>query len=223
MEYGIEYTLIMDDSTNFHIPMPSFEPSQLEKQWALDNIKPYVDPAVAGIKVFERIDLLQNLFNGWSFKQRIQDHFAELEINLDKLAVFLSNPNPSTSTPHIDGAGGPLPRVSRFNIPIIGLEPIYIEWWNKGIDSPEITVRKFKEFRNGQFVDAVGLKTENINEPSVFKVNNPGPCWNRVELIHRLDISQLKEQRFVVTAQLPPNKQIAWDDLVERLTKLGYL
>ena len=213
----------MNDSTNFHIPMPSFEPSQLEKQWALDNIKPHVDPAVAGIKVFERIDLLQNLFNGWSFRQRIRDHFAELEIDLDKLAVFLSNPNPSTSNPHLDGAGGLLPRVSRFNIPIIGLEPVHIEWWNKGIDSPEVTVRNFKEFRNGQFVDAVGLTTANINEPSVFKVTNPGPCWNRVELIHRLDISQLKGQRFVITAQLPPNKQIAWDDLVERLTKLGYL
>jgi len=211
------------DSNNFHIPMPTFEPSDSEKKWVLDNVKPHVDPAVAGIKTFERIDLLQDLFNGWSFKQRIQDHFAELEIDLHKLAVFLSNPNPSMSTPHIDGTGGPLARVSRFNIPIIGLESIYLEWWNKGIDSPEVTVRNFKEFRNGQFVDAVGLKTENINEPAVFKVNNPGPCWNRVELIHRLDISQLKEQRFVVTAQLPNDKQISWNDLVNRLTKLGYI
>jgi hypothetical protein len=213
----------MHDFNNFHIPMPSFEPSQLEKQWALDNIKPHVDPAVAGIETFERIDLLQNLFDGWSFTQRIRDHFAELEIGLHKLAVFLSNPNPSMSMPHIDGAGGPLARVCRFNIPIIGLEPIYIEWWNKGVDSPEVTVRNFKEFRNGQFVDAVGLKTENIKEPPVFKVTNPGPCWNRTELVHRLDLSQLKGQRFVITAQLPNDKQISWDDLVERLAKLGYL
>jgi hypothetical protein len=35
--------------------------------------------------------------------------------------------------------------------------------------------------------------------------------------------SQLKEQRFVITAQLPNNKQISWADLVGRLTKLGYL
>jgi hypothetical protein len=212
----------MNNANNFHIPMPSFEPSQLEKQWALDNIKPHVDSAVAGIKTFERIDLLQELFNGWSFKQRIQDHFAELEIDLHKFAVFLSNPNPSMSTPHIDGTGGPLARVCRFNIPIIGLEPIYIEWWNKGIDSPEVTVRNFKEFRNGQFVDAVGWTTK-ITEPSIFRVDNPGPCWNRTELVHRLDISQLKEQRFVVTVQLPNDKQISWNDLVNRLTKLGYI
>lgn len=213
----------MIDSKNFHIPMPTFEPSDSEKKWIIDNVKPYVDPAVSGIKVFERIDLPQDLFNNWSFKKRIYDHFAELQIDLHKFAVFLSNPNPSESTPHIDGTGGAAARVCRFNIPIVGLEPVFIEWWSKGIDAPEITIRNFKEFRNGQFVNAVGFKTENITEPSVFRVNNPGPCWNRTELVHRLDISQLKEQRFVITAQLPNDKQILWEDLVNRLAKLGYV
>lgn len=203
--------------------MPQFEPSDAEKKWAIDNIKPVLDPALANIKAFERIDIDQNYFNNWEFKKKIQDHFLELGVKLHKLAVFLTAVSPTKTTPHIDGSGDGGARISRFNIPIQGLTGVYVEWWNKDKNSPEVTIREFKEYRNGQLVDAKGLQIKSMLEPSVFKVHNPGSCWNRTELVHRLDLTNLQEQRFVITAQLPNDYQITWKDLIERLYKLKYI
>lgn len=213
----------MIDSINYHIPIPQLQPSEKDKRWVIDNIKPLITPALENIEAFERIEVKNYYFKDWAFQKQIYDHFLELGIVFQKLAVFLSAKNPTRTTPHIDGTNDGNARISRLNIPIEGLEEIYIEWWNKDKHSPEVTLRKFKEYRNGQLVEAQGLTTSRITEPSVFQVYNPGPCWNRTELIHRLDLSNLKEQRFVITAQLRDDKQITWKDLTERLYKLKYI
>lgn len=213
----------MIDFKNFHIPMPSFEPTLDEKKWVIDNIWPNVEPAIDKITSFERVDLNQTLFEKWTFTQKILNHFTELDIKFHKFSIFLTARNPQRTSPHIDATGDGNARVSRFNIPISGINDVYIEWWDKDKNAPEVQVREFKEFRFGSLVDAIGFTTSKVTDPAVYRVDNPGPCWNRTEKLHRLGVENIKEQRIVITAQLPNNYQISWDDLVCRLTKLGYL
>jgi hypothetical protein len=51
--------------------------------------------------------------------------------------------------------------------------------------------------------------------------DSPGACWNHVEVVHKLEIKNIKEHRINITAEI--QDQIPWAQLVDRLDKLGYI
>jgi len=115
--------------------------------------------------------------------------------------------------------------VARLNVPIQGWQGARLSWWKSGVDDPRMLVRDFEEWdaktqsmRRG--FSYLSDPQAQWGEPDHVEYD-PGPCWNHVELAHKLDLDDITEHRVNITAEIEP--QVPWAVLVERLQKHGHI
>jgi len=203
--------------------MPSFEPTSADLEWVKNNIVPKLMPALNTFKgAFERVDLLQDSFSDWPQRQAVVDHFDSLGLSVRRFSGFIGHKNQNTKTAHLDAFVRGIPCVARFNIPYFGRSPVKLEWWNDGVDSDKIKERVFTELRYGQPRIAYSYKStiDDWGTDSAFAIDDPGPCWNRTELAHRVQGPDCSVNRIQITVEV--KDQIPWTELVARLERLGY-
>jgi hypothetical protein len=207
----------------YHVPMPKFNPTEAEQNWALENIAPQLQPALKLIKgAFDRVDLPQELFMAWTQRDAILAHFDELKLEFKRFACFISQPRQCPKSAHIDALERGVAMVARFNIPMQGLSPVTLDWWDDGIDSDRIGERVFTELRNGVEKPAYSFKSliDDWGTTPAFTVLDPGACWNRTEIAHRAQSPNCAVSRIQITVEV--KRQIPWTELVSRLERLGY-
>lgn len=220
---------------DYHIPVPFLRPTPEEFAWAEEHIIPSCELAAKKLfekygPKFDKANVKQDIFNGWGTAERIKEHFSELELKIRRFCVFVGAPGATYPTPHIDAnhydhmklTG--IPMIARLNIPLQGTANSKLSWWNADITDTRIKERKFEEWneQQGKMVFAFSYRTDTNSEwgePSHVEYE-PGPCWNHVELAHRLDIEDIPEIRINITAEI--SNPIPWKTLVERLQTKGY-
>lgn len=215
---------------DYHIPIPSLLPTKEEYEWAEANIMPAIRKEAEhffeknGPK-FDKVNIDQKLFENWPLADRMRAHFTELGIELRRFCVFVGAAGfGANASPHVDAWANDIPMISRLNVPLYGYTGAELSWWNADSTDPRIEVRRFHlrnpttgEYYNAfSYLSANGAKWE---EPA-FSVKDPGPCWNHVDLCHKLSLIGTTEMRVNITAEL--KNQIPWDDLVQRLEAKGY-
>ena len=207
---------------NYHIPMPKFNPSESDRAWGITHLAPILHPALKLIKSFDRVDVPQELFKSWPQRDAVLTHFDELKLEFRRFACFISQPRQCPTAAHIDAFERGVAMVARFNIPIQGLSPVTLDWWDDGIDSDRIGERVFTELRNGVEKPAYSFKSKiaDWSTTPAFQVLDPGTCWNRTEIAHRAQSPDCPVSRIQITVEV--KKQIAWTELVARLERLGY-
>jgi len=207
----------------YHIPIPKLDPSKEDCDWVMENIAPYLYPALNIIKgAFDRIDIQQSAFDSWPQQDAILAHFDELKIKVRRFACFIGHPYMAPRVAHIDAYVRGVPMVARFNIPIQGRSPASISWWNETVNSEKFYTREFTELRYGQERTAYSYSSNipDWGDSPEYTVYNPGACWNRTELAHRPWAGECSVPRILITTETA--EQISWQDLVNRLTELGY-
>lgn len=210
-------------STNYHIPMPNFDPSESDCAWVMENIAPRLYPALDIIKgAFDRVEIAQSAFADWPQREAVEQHFDELGMKIRRFAAFIGHPHYAPRTAHIDSYVQGVPMIARFNIPIQGRIPASISWWDDTVDSDKICVRKFTELRNGieSTAYSYGSTIPDWGNDPKYIVHNPGACWNRTELAHRPWAGECSVSRILITVETA--QQIPWPELVARLQKLNY-
>jgi hypothetical protein len=203
--------------------MPKFNPSDSDCAWGMENLTPNLYPALKLIKgAFDRVDVPQELFKSWPQRDAVLAHFDELKLEFKRFACFISQPKQCPKVAHIDAFERGTAMVARFNIPIQGLSPVTLDWWDDGIDSDRIVEREFTELRNGVGRTAYSFKSliDDWGTTPAFTVLDPGACWNRTEIAHRAQSPNCPVSRIQITAEV--KRQIAWTNLVSRLEHLGY-
>ena len=223
---------------NYHIPIPSLWPTEEELEYA--NIKIIPIALHSAKNLFERLGpkfdktyIDQDLINNWGTGQRMKTHAAELELNIRSFSVFVGPAGAALTKPHIDGQGGSIVNgkingsgmIARLNVPLSGIEGSRLNWWKTGVEDPRILERHFEEWNSKKQEWQKGFSY--LSDPEVvwdkpdWYIDNPGPCWNRTEKSHRIDLNQTTEIRVNITAELA--NPIPWDELVNRLKTTGYI
>lgn len=208
---------------DFHIPMPKFEATETDRSWVMHNIAPRLYPALKLIKgAFDRVDIPQQEFMNWPQREAVLAHFDEMELHFKRFACFISQPNQNPKTAHIDAFMRGTPMVARFNIPIQGISPVSLCWWNDDVNSDKIDERVFTELRNGKEATAYSYRStiDDWGNDPVYRVENPNACWNRTDVAHRAQGPNCNESRIIITAEIAT--QVPWHTLVVRLEKLNY-
>lgn len=207
----------------YHIPVPSLDPSDLDRVWVMEHIAPRLYPALNIIKgAFDRVDIPQTAFLGWPQREAVLAHFDELKIKVRRFACFIGHPHNAPQVAHIDAYVRGVPMIARFNIPIQGRSPASISWWNNSADSDKFYIREFTELRNGQERTAYSYSSTVLDwgDSPEYTIHNPGACWNRTELAHRPWAGECSTPRILITTETA--EQISWSELVRRLENLGY-
>ena len=222
--------VINRDMHLYHIPMPQFWPTEEESAWATEHIIPHA--IIAANKLFERYgpkfdktDLDQTVFNGWTMTNKVKAHFNELGLSFRRFSLFVGATGAKSAVPHVDAHTTGVPMVARLNIPLRGITGAKLSWWNSSVDDPRMLERRFEQWdaTQGKMRSAFSYladPTAKWDDPA-FTVNNPGPCWNHVELAHKLELDLTTETRINITAEI--KDQIAWTELVNRLRACNYI
>lgn len=210
--------------------MPSLWPTEEEAMYATEKIVPLAEESARNLferlgPKFDKTYIDQTLVGNWGTGKRMKAHFEELGLNLKRFSVFVGAPGAQLNAPHIDGGGmnqGPM--IARLNVPLRGIKGSRLHWWKTGVEDPRILERHFDEWNAAKQEWQPGysyLADPNATwEDPIYTVDEPGPCWNRTELSHKLDLFNTTEIRINITAEvLIP---IPWETLVERLHALGY-
>lgn len=215
---------------DYHIPVPHLAPTPAELSWAEQNLMPYANLALEKLNEkygakFDKTNLDQNIFSSWTLTARMHDHINRLGLRLRKFALFIGHTGARAAVPHIDAQTFNTPMVARLNVPIQGWRGARLSWWNSGVEDPKILERHFEEWDAKSKTMCRGFSyladfNADWGEPAHVELD-PGPCWNHVELAHRLDLENITENRVNITAELEP--QISWQDLVSRLEQQGHL
>lgn len=215
---------------DYHIPVPHLTPTAEELAWAEQHLMPHANLALEklyeryGAK-FDKSNIDQRIFDDWTLTARMKDHLNELGLKLRKFAVFIGYTGARAAVPHVDAQTINTPMVARLNVPIKGWQGAQLSWWNSGVEDPRMLERHFEEWdaKTGTMRQGFSYLSDpnaNWGEP-VHVEQDPGPCWNHVELAHKLDLDNITEHRVNVTAELDP--QISWTDLVTRLRTKNYI
>ena len=222
---------------NYHIPVPFLQPTEEELVYANEKILPVAEDSAKNLfeklgPKFDKTYIDQDLVGNWGTGRRMREHIEELGLNFKSFSVFVGAPGIKVAKPHIDARGEgfingrPFGKamVARLNVPLRGIKGSKLIWWNTGTDDPRILERHFEEWNAGTKQWQKGfsyLSDPNANweEPEWTEIE-PGPCWNRTEKSHMLDLAGTTEIRINITAEL--TTQVPWEDLVERLQKRGY-
>lgn len=214
---------------DYHIPVPHLAPTPEEMRWAKQNLMPHADLALTklyekyGAK-FDKADLDQNLFKNWSLAARMASHFGRMGLKVRRFSIFIGYQGARAAVPHVDAHKVDIPMIARLNVPLQGIHGVRLNWWTTGVEDPRMLVRRFEQWDStkNQMVKAFSYlsdPTAKWGEPAHTE-QDPGPCWNRVELAHRLDLDNTTEHRVNLTAEV--QEQISWKDLVDRLEKHGH-
>jgi hypothetical protein len=215
---------------NYHIPIPSLLPTPEEYSWAEENIMPAIRAEAEkffeqnGPK-FDKVNIDQKLFENWPLANRIKAHLSELDVELRRFCVFVGAAGfGANASPHVDAWATDIPMISRLNVPLFGYTGAVLMWWDTDSTDPRIEERKFhlRDPVTGKTYNAFSYlsKSGQTWEAPAFSVTDPGPCWNHVNLCHKLTLEGTTEMRVNVTAEL--KTQIPWDELVKRLESKGY-
>lgn len=207
-------------NTNYHFPLPEFDPTDEQRQWVLDNIAPHLYPALKIIKgAFDRVDIPQTAFDKWPQREAVEQHFDSLGLKVRRFAGFISNKNFNPYVPHIDAYTRGTPMVARFNIVYQGRSPVTLNWWKDGVDSNRIEEKVFTELRNGVEKTAYSYKACVHDWPAPeYSVIDPGAGWLRTDVAHRADGINCNVNRIIITTEVAD--QIPWHELVARLQRL---
>lgn len=225
--------LLYTDMHKYHIPLPQFWPTEEEAKYATENIVPVAEESARNLferlgPTFDKTYIDQDLVLGWGTGQRMKAHLNELGLDLKKFSIFVGAPGSPHSGAHVDGGGigpkKPWPMIARLNVPLRGIKGSKLHWWKSGSEDSRILERHFEEWNAGSQKWQPGYSF--LTDPNAvweapdYSVDEPGPCWNRTEKVHRLDLFNTTEIRINVTAEilLP----IPWETLVERLQARGY-
>jgi len=214
----------------YHIPMPMFWPTEEESEWATEHIIPHA--TIAANKLFEKYgpkfdktDLDQSVFDGWSMTDKVKNHFNELGLTFRRFSLFVGAAGAKSAVPHVDAHTIGAPMVARLNIPLRGIEGAKLSWWDSSVEDSRMLERHFEQWdaTQGKMRKAFSYLADPQAEwgPASFVVNNPGPCWNHVELAHKLELDFTTETRINITAEI--QDQIAWEELVTRLRNCNYI
>jgi hypothetical protein len=222
--------MLYTDMQLYHVPIPSLWPTEEEAEYATKKIVPVAEQSARNLferlgPKFDKTYIDQNLVLDWGTGKRMKEHFEELGLALKRFSVFVGAPGVVLSSPHVDGGGmNRTPMIARLNVPLRGITGSRLSWWNAGAEDPRILERHFEEWNAGSQKWQPGFSyladpTATWEEPD-WTVDEPGPCWNRTERIHKLDLVNTTEIRINITAEiLVP---IPWTTLVERLQARGY-
>lgn len=214
----------------YHVPVPSIQPTEEERQWAIDNIWPIVKiPYTEAQFDMGRVDFDQNLIKEWSLYLKIKKHLDDLGLGLRRVAAFYCRDRTGRTpvrSAHIDAYNGLTPLVARFNIPITGQTTATLRWWDIDINNPlgHWVERHFLEYKNGTPLNKVAITTaleDWSNLKHDYEVESPGTCWNRTDMAHQMNFFNTEFPRFVLTAE-PLKSDYTWDQLVNKLVEFGY-
>lgn len=214
---------------NYHIPIPSLWPTEEELVYANEKILPVAINSAENLferlgPKFDKTYIDQALINNWGTGQRMIEHLRELGLSLKAFSVFVGAPGARSAKPHVDGAGIGHAMVARLNVPLRGIKGSKLSWWKTGVDDPRILERHFEEWNAQKKEWQRGFSY--LADPEVdwedpdWSINDPGPCWNRTEKAHRLDLDNTTEIRINITAELL--QPVPWPTLVEKLQANGY-
>lgn len=213
--------------------MPSLWPTEEEAEYATEKIVPVAEESARNLferlgPKFDKTYVDQDLIGNWGTGKRMKAHLNELGLEVRKFSIFVGAPGAPRSSTHIDGGGvgpkRPWPMIARLNVPLRGIKGSRLHWWKSGPEDPRILERHFNEWNAAKqewqpAYSFLADPTADWEAPD-YSVDEPGPCWNRTELCHRLDLHDTTEIRINVTAEvLFP---IPWETLVERLQARGY-
>lgn len=215
---------------DYHIPVPHLAPTSAELSWAEHNLLPHAMVALDKLHQhygpkFDKADLDQSLFRNWTLAARMRDHLYLLGLELRRFCIFIGYQGAKSAVPHVDAHTIDVPMVARLNVPLQGIHGVNLSWWSTGVEDPRMLVRRFEQWDSTQnkmrsAFSYLSEPTADWGEPAHTE-RDPGPCWNRVERAHRLDLDNTMEHRINVTAELA--EQISWGDLVVRLSGAGYI
>ena len=159
------------------------------------------------------------------YVKRMKEHFKELGLALKRFSVFVGSPGAQLNAPHVDGGGmNRTAMIARLNVPLRGIAGSRLSWWNAGTEDPRILERHFEEWNAGKQQWQRGFSY--LADPDAdwedpdWSIDEPGPCWNRTEKSHRLDLDNTTEIRINITAEL--SHPVPWITLVKKLQDKGY-
>jgi hypothetical protein len=214
---------------NYHIPVPFLQPTEDELEYASDKIIPVAENSAKELfsklgPKFDKTYIDQELIGNWGTGKRIREHFNELGLVFRRFSLFVGAPGATSAKPHIDGLGIGGVMIARLNVPLRGIKGSRLSWWNADKNDSRILERHFEEWNAKKQEWQRGfafLADPNIpwEEPD-WHIDEPGPCWNRVELAHRLDLNNTTEIRINITAEIL--EPVPWNTLTERLQANGY-
>jgi hypothetical protein len=209
--------------------MPVFQPTAEEMSWAEANILPIAYNSAENlfkrqVAKFDKTNIDQSVFNGWTVADKVRAHFDEMQLKFRRFSVFVGAAGATASVPHIDGGGMGFPAVARLNVPLRGIEGSRLSFWDETVGDPRIQERHFEEWDAATQSMKRGFSYLSVypaewGEPK-YTVINPGPCWNHVEVAHKLELDNTTEIRINITAEL--EEQVPWTTIIQRLQALGY-
>lgn len=214
----------------YHIPMPSLWPTADEAEYATEKIIPVAEESARNLferlgPKFDKTYIDQALVLDWGTGKRMKAHIEELGLMLKRFSVFVGAPGAQLNAPHVDGGGmNRTAMISRLNVPLRGIKGSKLSWWKTGAEDPRILERHFDEWNAARQRWQPGFSflsgpDATWQEPD-WTVDEPGPCWNRTEWAHKLDLSSTTEIRVNITAEvLVP---VSWETLLTRLQACGY-
>ncbi len=214
---------------NYHIPVPFLWPTEEELVYANEKIVPIAEDSARNLfeklgPKFDKTYIDQDLVSNWGTGKRMKEHIAELGLLFKNFSVFVGAPGTSLAKPHIDGVGSGHAMIARLNVPLRGVTGSKLSWWKTGTEDPRILERHFEEWnaRKQEWQRGFSYLADpnSVWEEPDYTVDEPGPCWNRTELSHKLDLSRTTEIRVNITAELL--QPIQWSRLVEKLQAKGY-
>lgn len=219
-----------DMHKDYHIPIPSLLPTPEDYAQAKEFILPAIHIEAekffkASGPKFDKVNIDQKLFENWSLAHRMRAHFEELDLELRRFCVFVGATGfGATAAPHVDAWATDIPMISRLNVPLFGCKGVELMWWPFDSTDPRIEERRYylRDPVTGEEYNAfsyLAKPEQEWGEPA-FSVTDPGPCWNHVELCHKLSLVGTTEMRINITAEL--KTQIPWVELVKRLETKGY-
>lgn len=214
---------------DYHIPIPFLWPTEEEAKYATDNIIPVAEDSAKNLferlgPKFDKTYIDQELVGNWGTGKRMKAHIAELGLIFKGFSVFVGAPGAISAKPHVDGFGLGHAMVARLNVPLRGITGSKLSWWKTGADDPRILERHFEEWNAQKKVWQSGFSY--LADPEVdwedpdWSIDEPGPCWNRTEKAHRLDLDNTTEIRINITAELL--QPVPWTTLVSKLQAKGY-
>lgn len=215
---------------DYHIPILTLTPTNDELIWAENHLIPQALVALEKIyerygPKFDKADLDQAVFKNFPLATRVKTHLSELGLSLRRFAIFVGYQGAINARPHVDAHAVNIPMIARLNIPLRGQAGAKLSWWTTGANDIRMKSRIFDQWDAHQ--QKMRQSFSYLSPPEydwgtpVHIEQNPGPCWNRVELAHQLDLDNTIEHRVNFTAEL--STQILWEELVDRLRLLGYI